>query len=438
MKRALALLLALLLVIPMAACQTGNPSAADPTEAPAPTATQEPQEVQNAAEGIIGGKKYLKVYKTSFSSSYSSFNYFSTAYSTVRSIVSNCIDGLVEPDIYGVYVPSIAESWETNEDQTVWTFKIREGVNWVDHEGKDTGLAVTAEDFVDGIRYIGDPQNDAYSLRVVRNLIEGLYDYYWNLDDIDDPEVQTDLVRDEVIASFDETVGVKALDEYTVQYTLTSSAPYFLSLIESSMLLLPVEYDYAMEMGDDFAVDNEHMLYCGAYYISHFERDKAITLTKNPLYWDLEHITVDTVEYQMVPEGTTSLEMFKRGEVDDTSVEAEEYLSMAGTEWEDKLIPSERSLSTNYLWLDFQGENPEFNTFIQNENFRKALQYSLNREAIATLRDPVNPARILRNTINAEDAIFDGNGVDYTDYEPLKAIKETNYSNPEVLHRHAG
>ena len=205
MKRALALLLALLLVIPMAACQTGNPSAADSTEAPAPTATQEPQEVQNAAEGIIGGKEYLKVYKTSFSSSYSSFNYFSTAYSTVRSIVSNCIDGLVEPDIYGVYVPSIAESWETNEDQTVWTFKIREGVSWVDHEGKDTGLAVTAEDFVDGIRYIGDPQNDAYSLRVVRNLIEGLYDYYWNLDDIDDPEVQTDLVRDEVIASFDKT-----------------------------------------------------------------------------------------------------------------------------------------------------------------------------------------------------------------------------------------
>lgn len=436
MKRALTLLLALLLVIPMAACQTGNPSAADPTEAPAPTATQEPQEVQNAAESIIGGKEYLKVYKTSFSSSYSSFNYFSTAYSTVRSIVSNCIDGLVEPDIYGVYVPSIAESWETNEDQTVWTFKIREGVNWVDHEGKDTGLAVTAEDFVDGIRYIGDPQNDAYSLRVVRNLIEGLYDYYWNLDDIDDPEVQTDLVRDEVIASFDETVGVKALDEYTVQYTLTSSAPYFLSLIESSMLLLPVEYDYAMQMGDDFAVDNEHMLYCGAYYISHFERDKAITLTKNPLYWDLEHITVDTVEYQMVPEGTTSLEMFKRGEVDDTSVEAEEYLSMAGTEWEDKLIPSERSLSTNYLWLDFQGENPEFNTFIQNENFRKALQYSLNREAIATLRDPVNPARILRNTINAEDAIFDGNGVDYTDYEPLKAIKETNYSNPELARQY--
>ena len=419
MKRTLALVLTLLLTLSTAAIQPALAS-----------------DVQSAAEEILASKEYLNVYKTSFSSSYPSFNYYSTAYATVRSIVANCIDGLVEPDIYGVYVPSIAESWETNEDKTVWTFKIREGVNWVDHEGNDTGLPVTAEDFVDGIRYIADPQNGAYSLRVVRDLVVGLYDYYWALDDIDNPDVETDLVREEVVASFDETVGVKALDEYTVQYTLTSSAPYFLSLIESSMLLLPVEYDYAMELGEDFAVDNEHMLYCGAYYISHFERDKAITLTKNPLYWDLENVTVDTVEYQMIPEGTTSLEMFRRGELDYTSAEAEEYLSMAGTEWEDNLIPSERSLSTNYLWLDFQGENPEFNTFIQNENFRKALQYSLNREAIATLRDPVNPTRILRNTINAEDAIYDSNGVDYTDYEPLKTVKETDYNNPELARQY--
>ena len=153
---------------------------------------------------------------------------------------------------------------------------------------------------------------------------------------------------------------------------------------------------------------------------------------KNPHYWDAEKVTVETVEYQMVPDGTTSLEMFKRGEIDDTSVESEEYLSMEGTEWEDNLIPSERSLSTNYLWLAFQSENPEWNTFINNANFRKALQYCLDREAIASLRDPVNPARVVRNTINAEGCIYDSNGKEYTDYEPLKAIKETDYNNPEL------
>lgn len=380
-----------------------------------------------AGGALASESGYLTTYKTYFSRAYASFNYYGSAYTTVTGITANTIDGLVEPDKYGVYVPSLAESWTVNDDCTVWTFNIREGIHWVDHTGAETEYRVTAEDFVDGIRYISDPQNGAYSLRVVRNLIEGMYDYYWLLDDIDSGEI-TDIKREDAAASFDETVGVKALDEYTVEYTLTSSAPYFLSLIESSMLLLPVEYQFALDMGDDFGVDNTSLLYCGAYYISRFERDKAITLTKNPHYWDKDNVHVDTVEYQIIPDGTTSLEMFKRGEIHYTSVESEEYLSLQNTEWADKLIPNEYSLSTNYLWLDFVGANSEFRTFVQNENFRKALQYAVQRVSLASLREPVDPGRLVRNTINAEGAIFDSNGKDYTDYEPLASIKATDYS----------
>lgn len=432
MKRLLAILLALAMLLAVAGCKTEtaeNPAAAETAETAG--ATAEPEVIVSEAAEITEAKEYERVYNTYFSSSYASFNYFSTAYSTVREIVANCIDGLVEPDKYGVYAPSLAESWTVNDDETVWTFKIRQGIKWVDNTGAETEYDVTAEDFVDGIRYIGDPLNGAYSLRVVRNLIHGLYDYYWTLDDIDSGAI-TDQSREEIIASFDETVGVKALDEYTVEYTLDTSAPYFLSLIESSMLLLPVEYDYAVAEGEDFGIDSEHMLYCGAYYISSFERDKSITLTANPSYWDKDSITIDTVNYQMIPDGTTSLEMFKRGEIDYTSVEAEEYLSLAGTEWEDNLLPTSYSFSTNYFWLDFAGENPEFNAFVNNENFRKALQYSLDRESIASLREPVEPSRILRNTINAEGAIYDPEGVDYTDYSPLKEVKETDYNNADL------
>lgn len=424
MKRTLALLLVLAMALTtFVAC---NSSTTEPVDTAVPSGTQNPDTVNSPAT-TDDSTEYLTAYKTYFSKSYASFNYYSTAYSTVREIVANCIDGLVEPDTYGIYVPSIAESWTTNDDYTVWTFKIRQGVKWVDSTGAETDYDVTAQDFVDGIRYIGDPLNGAYSLRVIRNLISGLYDYYWTLDDIDSG-VNTEQNRNDVVASFDETVGVKALDEYTVQYTLDSSAPYFLSLIEGSMLLLPVEYDYAVAMGDDFGVDNEHMLYCGAYYISHFERDKAITLTKNPYYWDADNVTLDTIEYQIIPDGTTSLEMFKRGEIDYTNVESEEYQSLQGTEWEDDLIPNEYSFSTNYLWLDFVGANSEFRTFVQNENFRKALQCAINRVSLASLRDPIEPSRLIRNTINAEGAIFDSNGVDYTDYEPLATIKATDYN----------
>jgi len=83
------------------------------------------------------------------------------------------------------------------------------------------------------------------------------------------------------------------------------------------------------------------------------------------------------------------------------------------------------------MWLDFESKNPEFKAFINNENFRKALQYAINRESIAYLRDSVDPARLVRNTICAERLIYDKAGKDYTDYEPLATIKKTNYSDAE-------
>ena len=373
------------------------------------------------------GTSTLTTYKTYFSTSYPSLNYFSTSYATVREIATNCIDGLVEPDVYGNYVGSMAESWEHNEDYTVWTFKIRKDLKWIDHTGAETEYALTAQDFVDGIKYIGDPLNGAYSLRVVRNLIVGLYDYYWGLDDID-CGLDTTTNRADLEARFSEIVGVKALDEYTVQYTLESGAPYFLSLIESSMLLLPIEYDYAKALGEDFAIDNTKMLYCGAYYVSDFQRDKLIKLTKNPHYWDADKVNLTTVEYQMIPDGTTSLEMFMRGELHYTSVESEAYQSLENGEWGDNLIPNEFSFSTNYLWLDFQGANPEFNTFVQNENFRLALQHAVNRKSFGALREPVDPSRLIRNTINAEGAIFNSQGVDYTQLAPLADVTNADYS----------
>lgn len=388
---------------------------------------------QNKAVSTDSGNYvYTDTYKTYFTSEYPSLNYYTTVYAGVRSLMANCIDGLVEPDKYGVYRPALAKSWETNDDCTVWTFHIREGVKWINSKGEDTGYEVTAKDFVDSIRYIGDPKNDAYSLRVIRGLISGLNEYYWNLNDIDDPEVTTDLIRENVVASFDEKVGVKAIDDYTVQYTLNTSAPYFLSLVESSMLLLPVEYSYAMELGEDFGIDADHLLFCGAYYITQYDRDKQITLAANPHYWDADNVTIKTIEYQKMPDGTTALEMFKRGEIDDCVVESEEYTSLQGTEWANYLTPTEFDSSTNYLWLDFESANPEFKAFVNNENFRLALQHAINRESIAYLRDSVNPARLIRNTICAEDIIYDGTGKDYTDYDALSSIKKTNYFNNDL------
>lgn len=219
MKRTLALLLVLAMALTtFVAC---NSSTTEPVDTAVPSGTQNPDTVNSPAT-TDDSTEYLTAYKTYFSKSYASFNYYSTAYSTVREIVANCIDGLVEPDTYGIYVPSIAESWTTNDDYTVWTFKIRQGVKWVDSTGAETDYDVTAQDFVDGIRYIGDPLNGAYSLRVIRNLISGLYDYYWTLDDIDSG-VNTEQNRNDVVPSIK---TLHAPHSPSLQPHLTPVRPY--------------------------------------------------------------------------------------------------------------------------------------------------------------------------------------------------------------------
>ena len=73
------------------------------------------------------------VYKTYCSSEYPSLNYYATIYGGVRGLAANSVEALVEPDQYGVYQPAMAESWTHNEDSSVWTFKLRAGVEWVDY-----------------------------------------------------------------------------------------------------------------------------------------------------------------------------------------------------------------------------------------------------------------------------------------------------------------
>ena len=97
MKRIAALVLVLALMFSFTACQNGDKNV-NANQTAEPVATKTPEEISNAAQEITDAKEYKSVYRTSFNKSYASFNYFSTAYSTVRSIVTNCIDGLVEPD----------------------------------------------------------------------------------------------------------------------------------------------------------------------------------------------------------------------------------------------------------------------------------------------------------------------------------------------------
>ncbi|MCE5236301.1 MAG: ABC transporter substrate-binding protein [Clostridiaceae bacterium] len=373
---------------------------------------------------VVPGMNYLDTYKSSFSEPIKSLNPYTIEGTTDYKYIANILDGLVETDTFGRYVGALAESWEHNDDASVWTFHLKQGLYWTDHTGAKTEYAITAEDFVDGMRYVADPYYAAYNADTIEDMIAGFSDYYYALVDVDEG-TDTARTRADVLATFDSTVGVKALDEYTVQYTLTGSVPYFLAYLMIEVFL-PVEQSFLDQVGDRYGTAMEYLLYCGGYYISAWDRDKLVVLSKNPNYWDADHITINTLSFEGISDSISTVEMFKRGELAEVSLSSEEMNSVRGTEWEDYVYLSEKTATTYWYTFNFESRNSEFKSFVNNENFRKALFCAIDPVTLSAIWEPIDPAFFTRYTLLPEDVMFDNDGVDYTDYPQLAAYKDVN------------
>lgn len=416
MKKTIALLLTIMMLMGIAAGCANEPNSGSPVN------DGTPEDSPSANNDVQ--TSYEKVYKSTFSTSITSMNPYCTEYTSDYNFIANIVEGLVETDIYGRSAPCMAESWTYNDDYSVWTFRIRPDVYWVDSTGAATEYKVTADDFVAGIRYIADPANNASSISTIRNVIDGLYDYYYDLVDIDDGE-DIGKTREEAVAAFDERVGVRAIDEYTVEYTLSGPCPYFLSYAQLDMTL-PVEQAFLDSVGEDFATSKETMLYNGGYYISQWDLDKNFVLTKNENYWDIDNLTLDTLQWEYVSDSISSLEMFQRGNITGTSLTSEEVASIRGGEWEDYVYLSEKTVTTYWYSWNFQTKNPEMAAAVQNENFRKAIFSAIDAVTLSAIWEPNDPEFFCRYTLLPENAIFDENGKDYTDYAELASYRDTD------------
>lgn len=139
-------------------------------------------------------------------------------------VLTNLYDGLVEADEYGKVVPAIAESWETEDNGLTWTFHLRKGVKWVDQNGNEKG-EVTAQDFLTSLEWVLNfHKNDAANTSMPMEMIAGAEDYY-NMTNEMDADAALALTAES--PEFADTVGIKAVDDYTLQYTCLSEKPYF-------------------------------------------------------------------------------------------------------------------------------------------------------------------------------------------------------------------
>ena len=426
MKKILALLLALVMLVGVLAGCTNQTQPNDDPDATGDPSTTDSGNQPSGSPDVA----YVNAYKSTFSESITSMNPYCTGGTSDYIFIANIVDGLVETDKYGTAVPCLAESWEHNDDYSVWTFHLRPDVYWVDHNGEVTEYKVTADDFVAGIRYIAEPTHNASSFSTISGVIAGLQEYYENLVNIDDGQ-DVAMTRDEVLASFDETVGVKALDEYTVEYTLTGPCPYFLSYAQLD-LTLPVEQAFLDQVGEDYGLAMDKMLYNGGYYISAWDLDKQFVLTKNEHYWDVDNITLDTLQWEFISDSISTLEMFQRGNVTDVSLGSEEIASIRGGEWENYIYLSEKTVTTFWYSFNFATKNPEMAAAVQNENFRKAIFTAIDAVTLSAIWEPNDPEFFCRYTLLPENCMFDEDGVDYTDYGRLKEYKENNPFNAET------
>ena len=133
-----------------------------------------------------------ETYNYVYSSDPSSLNYLAENRATTNDIVTNLVDGLMENDQYGNYIPSLAEDWSVSQDGLTYTYKLRKDAKWYTSEGEEYA-PVTAQDFVTGLKYAADKKSEA--LYLVQESVAGLEDYINGK--------TTDF----------STVGVKALDD---------------------------------------------------------------------------------------------------------------------------------------------------------------------------------------------------------------------------------
>lgn len=366
-----------------------------------------------------------KALNTLYSSEISTLNYLTTSTTKDFAISANVIDTLVEYDRYGNIQPSLAEKWEMSEDGLTWTFHLRKDAVWVNAKG-EVQANVTANDFVSAAKYLLDDKNASSTADLFYSVIAGAEAYYESTV----PAAEGEAAKTPV--DF-ETVGVKALDDYTLQYTLAYPCAYFESMM-TYVCFMPVYGPFLEEKGDRFGVadDENSILYCGAYILSEFKPQEVRVLSKNPAYWDKDNVKIDTIRSTFNKEASSiGAEMYKRGEIDSASIDVTTAASWLKDPETEKLIRPVRQTSfySYFYCLNFDAnfdeayEPENWTKAVNNEAFRKSLYHGLDRVKAMLITEPDNPESIIFNTIVPPN-FSTLNGVDYTLVGDLKAITE--------------
>ena len=238
--------------------------------------------------------------------------------------------------------PGIAESWDESEDGLTYTFHLRKDAKWSD------GEPITAADFEYSWKRLVNPETASPYAFIGDCLKNGQAIEQGNMDV--------------------EELGVKAVDDTTLEVTLEHPTSYFLSLIGSSGQFAPLRQDIVEKYGTDFAATSEKNVYSGPFVMTSSE-DNVWTFEKNDNYWDKDSINLDKCELNYVENTDTQLSMYEAGDLDYVQVPTA-YVS----DYKDKAEVFANG-NVDFCYINSKSDNP----VLGNKNFRLALNYALNR-----------------------------------------------------------
>lgn len=270
---------------------------------------------------------------------------------TANFILTHIAETLLMQDASGAYVPGVAESYKKSDDGRVWTFTIRQGLTYQDGE-----TAITADDLYYAAQRLLNPEapKDNASFQLANS------EAYYNGE-----------------VSFDE-VGVKKIDDYTIEYTFTN--PTYESTFTSTSLFAPLEQAYVEAGGEIYGSSSYLPLANGPYMVSEWLDDASVTLVKNPAFHDAEKAKVDEILITLNASADVIVDMMLAGELDIASVQNPLQLQTL----EDAGFVKGESFSSTYQGLNLRagGRSEETGKFLSNANFRRAINTALDREAL--------------------------------------------------------
>ena len=341
-----------------------------------------------------------KTYSYVFASNPDTLDYITQTRGSTSSITTNLIDGLLENDKYGNLVPSMAQSWTVSKDGLTYTYKIRQGAKWYTSEGEEYA-EVTAHDFVTGLKYAADKK--AENLYLVRDSIKGLADYV------------------EGKTSDFETVGVKAVDDYTLQYTLNKPESYWNSKTTGG-ILSPVNEAFLKSKGDDFgSVTPSSILSNGPYLFKSFTSKSLIEFEKNPNYWDKDNVKIEKVKlsfYDGSDQDSLARGFLEGNYTDGRIFPTSSVFDQLKKGNEDKITYTPQNAVTFYYLFNVNRqsynqtmkqtdkEKADSRAAMQNKDFRQAINFAFDRHAYAAQTNGEDGAdRILRNIVTPSNFV---------------------------------